>query len=469
MAIYAFGPFRLDEEQLLLRVDEHALPLGPKVVETLLALVERPGQVVGKAAMLERVWPDGFVEEANLAQNIYVIRKTLRRYWDHEVIETIPRRGYRFAAQLGAWDSGPAPASAASRAAPRRRFAPFVAAASLAVALAGLITFAHAGGHARQAPVLSGSGARLYAIGLYYWNQRTPEAIAKSERYFESVIQSDPHVAAGYGGLASAHAIAADYGFGGSARKTELAQAATLAQKALALDPSSAQAYAVLGLVAVDRGKMTDAFRAYRRAITLDLAYAPAHQWYGAALLTSGNAAEGYRELQRAAELDPSSVAATDWLAQAAFIARRYRDALDYGRQALDLSPQRYDVHEIIGMAYEALGNERAAIASYKTYAQSCRDCRYNAAALLAHAYALARDRGDAQAELSVARRGLATHAVAYDNYVWALVALGRKGEALDLMHRGKFDEPAALLAIDPRMDALRSDQRFRRYTRSPG
>lgn len=467
MASYRFGPFRLDKEQLLLSVGTQPLALGPKVVETLLGLVERPGELVTKNELLDRVWPDGFVEEANLAQNIYVIRKTLRTHWPQDVIETLPRRGYRFVAQLEAEKpavSAPAPG------APKRRFAPAVAAAAcLFAVLAGFATLDIARSQPHHEAALSAQGARLYAMGQYYWNQRTAAAIAKSERYFSQVIQSDPNLSKGYAGLASAYAIAADYGYGSSSPKSELTKAAALAREALARDPQSAQANAVLGLVAVDRDRMPEAFVYYRRAIALDASYAPAHQWYGAALLRSGKAIDGYKELQRAANLDPSSVAATDWLAQAAYVSRRYEDAVAYGRQALDLSPERYTEYQVIGLAYEALGNDRAAVAAYRAYGSACSSCRYDAAALLAHAYAAEHEPGAAEAALATARRGLRAHAVAYDNMMAALLALGRRGEALAFLHRGQVDEPGALLAIDPRMAALRDDASFRRYTQSPG
>lgn len=470
MASYRFGPFRLDKEQLLLCVGTQPLALGPKVVETLLGLLERPGELVTKNELLDRVWPDGFVEEANLAQNIYVIRKTLRAHWPGDVIETLPRRGYRFVAPLESEAPAPVAAAVTTAAARKHRFAPLAAAACVFAVLAGIATFDIARSQVRHEAALSPAGARLYAMGQYYWNQRTASAIAKSERYFEQVIASDPKISKGYAGLASAYAIAADYGYGSSSPKAELTQAASLARQALARDPQSAQANAVLGLVAVDREQMQDAFTYYRRALALDPAYAPAHQWYGAALLRSGKAIEGYKELQRAANLDPSSVAATDWLAQAAYVSRRYEDAVSYGRQALDLSPERYTVYQIIGLSYEALGNHRAAVEAYRAYGSSCSMCRYDAAALLAHAYAAEHESGAAQAELATARRGLRVHAVAYDNMMAALLALGHRAEALDILHHRLFDEPAALLAIDPRMDALHGDAAFRRYTQqSPG
>jgi tetratricopeptide (TPR) repeat protein len=174
-------------------------------------------------------------------------------------------------------------------------------------------------------------------------------------------------------------------------------------------------------------------------------------------------------ELRKAADLDPESVAATDWLAQAAFLSRRYDDAVAYGRQALDLSPQRYNVYQTIGMAYEAVGNERAAIAAYKTYGENCLHCRYDAAALLARAYARSHQRSRAAEQLRIARAGMNLHEVSTDNYVAALIANGSKSAALEILKRGSLNEPAALLAIDPRMDALRGDVRFRRYTQSPG
>ena len=79
MSVYEFGPFRLDAGQLLLFDRGEPVALGPKVVETLLALIEHPGDVLTKSALLDRIWPEGFVDEANLAQNVYVLRKSAAR------------------------------------------------------------------------------------------------------------------------------------------------------------------------------------------------------------------------------------------------------------------------------------------------------------------------------------------------------------------------------------------------------
>jgi DNA-binding winged helix-turn-helix (wHTH) protein/TolB-like protein/Tfp pilus assembly protein PilF len=94
---YVFEPFRLDAGEKILFQQGQPVPLTPKAVETLLALVERHGHLVTKDELLRIVWPDTFVEENNLAQNISILRRVLGEgAGGRPFIETIPKRGYRF-------------------------------------------------------------------------------------------------------------------------------------------------------------------------------------------------------------------------------------------------------------------------------------------------------------------------------------------------------------------------------------
>jgi DNA-binding winged helix-turn-helix (wHTH) protein/pimeloyl-ACP methyl ester carboxylesterase/class 3 adenylate cyclase len=98
---YEFGPFRLDLEERLLLREGKPVQLTPKAFDTLLALLENSGKVLEKEEMMRQVWPDTFVEEANLAVNISLLRKALGNRADGgHYIETLPRRGYRFAARV---------------------------------------------------------------------------------------------------------------------------------------------------------------------------------------------------------------------------------------------------------------------------------------------------------------------------------------------------------------------------------
>src|ERR1044071_1801179 len=95
--IYEFGPYRLDVAERLLRREGVIISLQPKVFDLLLALVERHGRVVEKDELMKTIWPDAVVEEANLANNISILRKTLGEN-GQQSIETVPKRGYRFVA-----------------------------------------------------------------------------------------------------------------------------------------------------------------------------------------------------------------------------------------------------------------------------------------------------------------------------------------------------------------------------------
>src|SRR5204863_1240076 len=95
--LYEFGPFCLDTSERVLLRDGRPLPLKPKVYETLLALVSRSGHVVDKEELMRQVWPDVVVEENNLTGNIDALRRAFAEY---QYIETVPRRGYRFTADV---------------------------------------------------------------------------------------------------------------------------------------------------------------------------------------------------------------------------------------------------------------------------------------------------------------------------------------------------------------------------------
>jgi Tol biopolymer transport system component/DNA-binding winged helix-turn-helix (wHTH) protein len=92
-----FGPFQLDPEKRLLLRDQQLIPLSPKAFDLLMVLVSRSGQVVTKDDLMKVLWPNTFVEESNLGQHVFQLRKALgERPQDHSYIVTVPGRGYRF-------------------------------------------------------------------------------------------------------------------------------------------------------------------------------------------------------------------------------------------------------------------------------------------------------------------------------------------------------------------------------------
>jgi Tol biopolymer transport system component/DNA-binding winged helix-turn-helix (wHTH) protein len=97
--VYEFGSFTVDPVERVLLRDHTPVPLTQKGFDLLLFLIENSGHVVGKDRLMKEIWPDTFVEESNLTQNISVLRKVLKDD-GHQYIQTVPRRGYRFVGHL---------------------------------------------------------------------------------------------------------------------------------------------------------------------------------------------------------------------------------------------------------------------------------------------------------------------------------------------------------------------------------
>ena len=95
---YEFGPYRLDPLGRSLLRDGEVVALPPKAVEVLMALIRHPGSVIGKPELIEAVWPETIVEEANLNQMIFLLRRAFGEDSASSYIATVPRRGYRFTA-----------------------------------------------------------------------------------------------------------------------------------------------------------------------------------------------------------------------------------------------------------------------------------------------------------------------------------------------------------------------------------
>lgn len=135
-AVYEFGEFCFDPAQRLLFRDGRIVPLLPKVADTLEVLLVHHGAVVDKAELMRLVWPDTNVEESGLARNISLLRKALGDDADSDrFIETIPRRGYRFAAQVRIGDASTSMTAERPQTSPQRkrrlRFAAAIAAATV--------------------------------------------------------------------------------------------------------------------------------------------------------------------------------------------------------------------------------------------------------------------------------------------------------------------------------------------------
>src|SRR5215472_946866 len=124
---YRFGAFVLDVKRRVVTRDGTPVPVTPKAFDILLYLVQHPNRVVTKQDLMKAVWPDTFVEETNLAQNLWLLRKALGEKDGNPLIVTVARQGYHFTADVTEIDpSAPvveseAPAQVSTAGAPARR------------------------------------------------------------------------------------------------------------------------------------------------------------------------------------------------------------------------------------------------------------------------------------------------------------------------------------------------------------
>ena len=144
---YSFGPFRLyvAERELFREAEPVALP--PKALDTLFVLVSRHGHVVDKDELMKSLWPDTFVEEVNLSKQISELRRVLGHRPDgRPYIETIARRGYRFAIPVTeSWEEESDSVKLAPAPPAVRRALPLRAMVAAAVLLAAVATWLPSG------------------------------------------------------------------------------------------------------------------------------------------------------------------------------------------------------------------------------------------------------------------------------------------------------------------------------------
>lgn len=433
------------------------MDLARKVVDTLTVLVERAGCVVTKEELLARLWPDGFVEESNITQYVYLLRRAFRAHGVECAIKTVPRRGYRFAVPLTAERSAAAEPPAILRLPlwPRA-----VAGAAVALVLFTMGAVGRSGvmpgppvqqaGHSRI-DSLPPKDAQLYGLGRYYWSLRNLPALQRSVTYFSQVVRDEPNSALGYAGLSDSYVGLFDYQCESHGCPDIAERAQRAAAKAVAVDPASAEGLTSRAMVLnVFAHNAAASEAAFQRAIEAGPRYALAHEWYGNLLLVHGRIAQARRQLEIAASLDPVSPATYGWLARAAYFEHAYGDAIAFAQRALSISPDRFETRAVLGLAYQQSGDDARAVSEFR---QLMRGSDTEAArALLAGAYA--RSGRTASADKLLASLDSHDHDVAFVH-----VALHRYDLATADLKKATFRNgiERAFFVMDPRLDPIRS------------
>jgi len=240
----------------------------------------------------------------------------------------------------------------------------------------------------------------LYLLGRYHWNRFEPEEIEKAMGYFEKAIALEPGSARNYSGLADAYSYLIDMDFAPTAEMLPKARAA--ADRALELDPNSAEAHCARGLVAHElEWDQPRAKREFLRAIELKPNYAYGIHWYGHFLESQGKLQEALAEMKRALAIDPLSRMIVDDSAMIQWKLHRYDDALKSLERGQELDPDYFLYDLSRACVYESQKDFPRALEAFRIARQKLRDAPL-AVALLARDEALAGDTGSARRDLAV-------------------------------------------------------------------
>ena len=311
----------------------------------------------------------------------------------------------------------------------------------------------------------------LYLKGRFYLNQRTYAEIDKSTEYFQRCIEKDPGFALGYAGLADsylANTIRSPQDFDPKAKAA--------AARALELDGELAEAHAALGAEKADfEYDWPGAEREFKRAIELNPNYAEAHFRYALSyLMPQGQSENAIAEMKKALQLDPFSPIYNTVFGLTYFYARRYDQAQEQFKKAIDLNANFFVTHYHLAWLYSQSGQYENAISELtKGRLLSGDDRTVKAAApdevALRKAWAALGARGFWQ-QLLRSNEKLVGNIGEFDvPQIYA--RLGDKQKALESLARNYEERRAlgTLLNVDPAFDSLRSDQRFGDLVRRMG
>ena len=310
----------------------------------------------------------------------------------------------------------------------------------------------------------------LYLKGRYLWNKRTAEGLDRSIQCFSRAIEIDAHYALAYAGLADSYTFLGDVGLTALQPKDAFSRGRQAAMKALEIDGSLAEAHTSLAHIHMHCYEWAEARNEFGRALELSPNYAYAHQLYALYLAFNGRMPEANAEIRRALKLDPLSLPINMDLGVIHYLAREYDQAIDQYRQTLDLDRNFDRAHFWLAAAYEQKQMYDDAIAEYTT-AIELSGGSLEARASLAHSYARAGRRDRALRILEeLSEQSPRRYVSPYDLAIINL-GLGEREKAIVWLEQA-CDEHAGwmvYLTLDPRLDSVRPDPRFKEFLRRVG
>ncbi len=317
-----------------------------------------------------------------------------------------------------------------------------------------------------QAPTEDPEAFQLYLKGRHAWRKRTAEALQKAVEHFQAAIDHDPNYALAYAGLADAYALLS-FLVGVMAPLEALPRAKAAAERALDLDPGLADAYASMGMILESfEWDWTGAERCHRRALQLAPVNPNLHHRLGMHLLYRSRFNEALACLTQAQALDPLAPLFHVGPGLPHYFQRNGDEAVREFKRATVLAPGFLIAHLMLGLALVQRGAFDAAIESFE--AANAIAPTPDGLAMLGHVHGRAGHQDEAKELLLRLKQMAATRYVSAYGLAVLHLGLGDRERALAHLELAVQQrcELLVYVGIDPRLDELRSDERFQEIQR---
>jgi serine/threonine-protein kinase len=318
-------------------------------------------------------------------------------------------------------------------------------------------------------PRVTPAAYESYVRGAYFLDKGTEANFQIAIGHFAKAIDADPTFAAAYADMAECYANLGY--FGALAPEIAFPQARAAASKALALDSTLTNAHRASALqLLFGEWNFAEADRAYARAVALDSTNAWSHWLRGMYLTAVNRRGEAIAAVERAQQLDPLSLMIQSASARSYYNARRYQEAIDQAKAALDLDSTHARARFWVGMAQEQLGRSDEAIRELKATIQHGGPTSAYLAAL-GHVYATSGQRREALRLLDDLETRSKTRYISPLDLATVRLGLGETDSALALVSRAVrvHDGGLVFLAVDPRYEPLHRDPRYQCLLRRIG
>lgn len=307
---------------------------------------------------------------------------------------------------------------------------------------------------------------RLYLLGRYHWNKRTKADLDKAKSYYEQAVAVDPNYARAFAGLADVYIIQLGYDQSASPAESQ-AKSREFADKAVALDGSLSEGRVSLGVALHTLDfNFTGAEREFKQAIVLDPSNANAHAQYAFFLTGPGRFAEAEPSYKRALELEPATITTNRNFGGFLFVTRRYEESLAQMKKTVELDPASQLSHFSLANALLLLGRYAEAVEAYARSREIAG--RPDQAAAMRSSFQRGGWRGFV---LDYQKSGWSPEFRV--NYVAAsrLASIGETEKALDALEQAVAEREGfvPLINVDPRLDPLRDEPRFKELLRKVG